>query len=98
MDVRSMIPARDTGQPNAEPLASGFPDLRLDGRNPLKYERITKCRAMSEQSADGGRGNDQMPQKLVHLVGYRDPNAVRSIGSGRPARHEPLTSSPPITG
>ena len=30
---------------------------------------------MSEQSADSGRGNEQVPQKLVHLVGYRDPNA-----------------------
>jgi hypothetical protein len=30
---------------------------------------------MSEQSSDSGRGNEQVPQKLVHLVGYRDPNA-----------------------
>jgi hypothetical protein len=30
---------------------------------------------MSEQSADSGRGNEQVPQKLVQLVGYRDPNA-----------------------
>jgi hypothetical protein len=28
---------------------------------------------MSEQSADSGRGNEQVPQQLVHLVGYREP-------------------------
>jgi hypothetical protein len=32
-----------------------------------------KCGAMSEQSADSGRGNEQVPQQLVHLVGYREP-------------------------
>ena len=31
-----------------------------------------KCGAMSEQGADSGRGNEQVPQKLVHLVGTRD--------------------------
>jgi hypothetical protein len=40
-----------------------------------KQEPARKCGAMSEQSADSGRGNEQVPQKLVHLVGYRDPNA-----------------------
>lgn len=37
-------------------------------------ETAVKCGAMSEQSADSGRGNEQVPQKLVHLVGTRDPS------------------------
>jgi hypothetical protein len=32
------------------------------------------CRAMSEQCSDSGRNNvSASPQKLVHLVGCRDP-------------------------
>lgn len=31
---------------------------------------------MSEQSADSGRGNEQVPQQLVHLVGYREPTVA----------------------
>jgi hypothetical protein len=41
----------------------------------LKRGAARKCGAMSEQSADSGRGNESVPQKLVHLVGYRDPTA-----------------------
>jgi hypothetical protein len=69
-------PTRESGQPIVERLASsGFPDLRIDHQDGLKREVARKCGAMSEQSADSGRGNEQVPQKLVHLVGYRDPNA-----------------------
>ena len=32
-------------------------------------------RAMSQQGSDSGRGTESVPQKLVQLVGYRDPNA-----------------------
>jgi hypothetical protein len=76
IDVGSKTPTRESGQPIVDRLASngGFPDLRIDHQNPLK-ERARKCGAMSEQSADSGRGNEQVPQKLVHLVGYRDPGA-----------------------
>ena len=28
---------------------------------------------MTQQCGDSGRGNDQTPQKFVHLVGCRDP-------------------------
>ena len=52
-----------------------FPELRIDHKDPMKRQGIIKSGAMSEQSADSGRGNEQVPQKLVHLVGYRDPNA-----------------------
>ena len=77
IDVGSKTATRLTGQPTVERLADsgGLPDLRMDPKNPLKQEVLRKCGAMSEQSADSGRGNEQVPQKLVHLVGYRDPNA-----------------------
>jgi hypothetical protein len=75
-DVGKKTPTRESGQPIIERLASsGFPDLRIDHQDGLKRERPRKCGAMSEQSSDSGRGNEQVPQKLVHLVGYRDPNA-----------------------
>jgi hypothetical protein len=75
-DVGSKTLTRESGQPIIERLASiGFPDLRIDTPDGVKRESAKKCGAMSEQSADSGRGNEQVPQKLVHLVGYRDPNA-----------------------
>ena len=37
------------------------------------------CGAMAEQrQADGRNENESAPQKFVHLVGYRDPNARRA--------------------
>jgi hypothetical protein len=75
-DVGSRTPTRESGQPMIEHLASsGLPELRIDHQKGLKREEARNCGAMSEQSADSGRGNEQVPQKLVHLVGYRDPNA-----------------------
>jgi hypothetical protein len=50
----------------------GLSGLRRDRKVPLDREAGGKCGAMSEQSADSGRGNEQVPQKLVHLVGTRD--------------------------
>jgi hypothetical protein len=77
IDVGSKTPTRLTGQPIVERLADswGFPELRIDSQSPLQRNRAGRCGAMSEQSADSGRGNEQVPQKLVQLVGYRDPNA-----------------------
>jgi hypothetical protein len=74
-DIGSKTPIRQSRQPFIESSASGFSDLRIGGQDGLKLEPVRKCGAMSEQSADSGRGNEQVPQKLVHLVGYRDPNA-----------------------
>jgi hypothetical protein len=31
------------------------------------------CGAMAQQRCDSGRGNQSAPQKLLQLVGYRDP-------------------------
>jgi hypothetical protein len=70
-DVGSNTPTRKSGQPIERLAASGgFAGLRLD----QKTQAADKCGAMSEQSADSGRGNEQVPQKLVHLVGTRDPS------------------------
>ena len=33
--------------------------------------------AMSQQGSDSGRGTESVPQKLVQLVGYRDPKSCR---------------------
>ena len=73
-DVGSKTPI--PGQPTVERLArhDRLSGLRLDPQAPPQRESAVKCGAMSEQSADSGRGNEQVPQKLVHLVGTRDPS------------------------
>lgn len=74
-DVGSKTPIPESGQATVERLVRrGDPDLRLDPQAPPQRESAAKCGAMSEQSADSGRGNEQVPQKLVHLVGTRDPS------------------------
>jgi len=68
-DVGSKTLTRASEKP-ADPLMSGSfsePPVPLERKGPKK------CGAMSEQSADSGRGNEQVPQQLVHLVGYREP-------------------------
>jgi hypothetical protein len=76
LGIDTKTPTRGSGQPIVERLARcGFPDLRIDHQGSSNTEAPRKCGAMSEQSAASGRGNEQVPQKLVQLVGYRDPNA-----------------------
>jgi hypothetical protein len=70
-NVGSKTQTRES-QPIVERLVDSFADL-LDPLSPLKAAAAKKCGAMSEQSADSGRGNEQVPQQLVQLVGYRDP-------------------------
>jgi hypothetical protein len=49
------------------------------------------CGAMAQQRcADGSDENESTPQKFVHLVGCRDPNA-RKIPSTRPRPPAPKT-------
>jgi hypothetical protein len=48
--------------------------------NPAATNRLTKarpgvCGAMAQQGGDFGRGNQSAPQKLLQLVGCRDPKA-----------------------
>ena len=39
---------------------------------------------MTQQRGDSGRGIDPAPQKFVHLVGCRDPNARPASGPPAP--------------
>jgi hypothetical protein len=75
IDVGNKTPTRKAGKPIAESLVvtDGSPKLRIDKPNSPKKEKI--CGAMSQQRGDSGRGNESAPQKLVQLVGYRDPKA-----------------------
>jgi len=78
-DVGNKGPTRNQGKtrrpdrPRLDALAGAdpFPELRIDGRGALRTAGV--CAAMSEQHGDGG--NLSAPQKFVHLVGCRDPNA-----------------------
>ena len=76
-DVGKESPTRKHSQPMVEPLAGNDSSSlrRIDESNRQKTERPRICGAMTEQCGDSGRGNDQTPQKFVHLVGCRDPNA-----------------------
>jgi hypothetical protein len=76
VDVGNNGPTRKLRRPSVESLSGpdGFPELRIDGRVPLTADREGICGAMSQQHGDSGRGNESVPQKLVQLVGCRDPN------------------------
>jgi len=91
-DVGNKGPTRKLRRPSLESLAGpdGFPELRIDSRVPLKADRERICGAMSQQHGDSGRSNESVPQKLVHLVGCRDPN-TRTEPQARP---RPASSKP----
>ena len=82
-DVGDQTPSPNPSQPTAEPLAGsdGRSAPRVD--KPLQTGTIGLCGAMSLQGGDSGRGNESVPQKLVHLVGCRD-SKVRPEPWGRP--------------
>ena len=69
-------PTRQSGQPILQRSAesNGSIDARIDRQNPRGTERPI-CGAMSQQYGDSNRGNESAPQKLVQLVGCRDPKA-----------------------
>jgi len=69
-------PTRQPGQPILQRSAesNGSTDARIDRQTPRGTERPI-CGAMSEQYGDSNRGNGSAPQKLVQLVGCRDPKA-----------------------
>lgn len=66
IEIGNETPARTPGQRVVE--------------SPAGTARLTKARpnvsgAMAQQCGDFGRGNQSAPQKLLQLVGCRDPNA-----------------------
>ncbi len=89
-DVGNQTPSRNPNQPIAGPLAQseGSSELRID-KHP-QTGTIGICGAMSLQRGDSGRGNESVPQKLVHLVGCRDPK-VRPEPWDRP---QPVPTKP----
>ena len=80
--------ARAPDQPVIERLArtDGTPKSRIEAPNAVRMKRSANCGAMSQQCGDSG--NYSMPQKLVHLVGFRDPKA-RSEPWVRPGPAKP---------
>ena len=47
---------------------------------PLKRDVAADWRSqgpMSQQITDGSGGNELHPQKMVQLIGFRDPNALK---------------------
>ena len=75
IDVGNQTPSRNPGQPIGEPLTRSNNASELPVDEPLQTGTISICGAMSLQRGESGRGNESVPQKLVHLVGCRDPNA-----------------------
>ena len=80
--VGSVTPTRKAGQPIVEQMkGSGSSDA---GVKQMQAEQPRNCGAMSQQGSFSYHGNVSSPQKLVHLVGCRDPN-VRIEPRTRPA-------------
>jgi hypothetical protein len=51
---------------------------------PRKRDVVTDCGSqgpMSQQNPDGSGRNELHPQKMVRLVGFRDPNAREHEGA-----------------
>ncbi len=81
-------------------LSKAWPDRRIQLRiaetdlQETTPERL--CVAMTQQSGEFGRGNQSAPQKLLQLVGCRDPKArpvpwVRPRpASGQAIDHKPV--------
>ncbi len=76
IDVGNETPARKPGQPDENPAQrGGSSGPQMGQSNSPKRERPRICGAMAQQGGDSGHGNDSAPQKLVQLVGCRDPKA-----------------------
>jgi hypothetical protein len=67
-------------RPVIEGLISGA-ERRMSPRTAPNGKRTVLCEtqgAMSLQSSDAAHGHESTPQKLLQLVGYRDPHAAYS--------------------
>jgi hypothetical protein len=66
----------ESGNPGSGlPRGGRFSARQRQAQHSQKRHTAKNCGAMSEQGADSGRGNAQVPQQLAQLVGYRDPDA-----------------------
>jgi hypothetical protein len=77
IDAGNKSPTRKSGRRTVDGSAGpdGFPEFQIDGLGPQKPDAVRICGAMSQQHGDCGGGVVSAPQKFVHLVGHRDPNA-----------------------
>ena len=76
MGIGTKTRARGPGQPTVDGLSStNASGLRIAETNHPKNERPKVCVAMTQQNGEYGRGNESAPQKLLQLVGCRDPKA-----------------------
>ena len=74
LGVGSIPPTRKTGQPIVKQMkGSGSSDAGSPKQ--MQAEQPHNCGAMSQQGSFSYHGNVSVPQKLVRLVGCRDPNA-----------------------
>jgi hypothetical protein len=78
-------PTRQRKEPILQRSAesNGSTDARIDRQSPKRAERPI-CGAMSQQYGDSHRGNESAPQKLVQLVGCRDPKAQSDKARSEP--------------
>ena len=56
-------------------VSNDSPAGQQSGRPNIKRAICHTQGAMSQQSSDAAHGHESVPQKLLQLVGYRDPNA-----------------------
>jgi hypothetical protein len=61
-------------------------EFRISNRADRNGEPAVICEtqgAMSQQCSDAAHSNESVPQKLLQLVGYRDPNACPASSQDR---------------
>jgi hypothetical protein len=82
-DVGSATPNRKYGRQVAENLAgsddAGPRFLKTKRNGEASGHPVSLCGEMSQQGGDF-RGNMSAPQKLLHLVGCREPKAEPGLG------------------
>jgi hypothetical protein len=73
-DVDRKTPTRKAGQPIVQMSGGGSSEKRIDLQ--MQAAQPQNCGAMSQQGSFSFHGNQAAPQKLVRLVGCRDPEVV----------------------
>jgi hypothetical protein len=76
-DVGRKTPTRKTSQPTVQ-MSGGSSESRIDQQMQAASPR--NCGAMSQQGSFSFHGNQSAPQKLVQLVGCRDPKVAAEPG------------------
>ncbi|MES2198381.1 MAG: hypothetical protein V4517_28510 [Pseudomonadota bacterium] len=84
IEVGNKTAARNPDQPTFDGRA------RIEAPDSVRMKRPANCGAMSQQRGDSG--NYSTPQKLVQLVGFREPKA----GPGPSVRPGPTKPSSPV--